>query len=137
VRNLPSAGTLEIALAKVKRDLIECALFPLLGLCQPKHPAFGIQRGALPAHILLAAYLHELVHEPHSGVKPVNGNRLSRTEAGLSQLTLWKAASFRGDDDSTRRNAAKLKQRLEISPLVHDPEKWTPVFRKDHAQTKG
>jgi hypothetical protein len=24
-----------------------------------------------------------------------------------------------------------LKQKLE-----HDPEKWTPVFRKDHAQTK-
>jgi len=20
--------------------------------------------------------------------------------------------------------------------LEHDPEKWTPVFRKDHAQTK-
>jgi hypothetical protein len=21
--------------------------------------------------------------------------------------------------------------------LEHDPEKWKPVFRKDHAQTKG
>jgi hypothetical protein len=21
--------------------------------------------------------------------------------------------------------------------LEHDPEKWTPVFRKDHAQTKS
>jgi hypothetical protein len=21
--------------------------------------------------------------------------------------------------------------------LEHDPEKWRPVFRKDHAQTKG
>jgi hypothetical protein len=21
-------------------------------------------------------------------------------------------------------------------PLEHDPEKWEPVFRKDHAQTK-
>jgi hypothetical protein len=21
--------------------------------------------------------------------------------------------------------------------LEHDPEKWEPVFRKDHAQTKG
>jgi hypothetical protein len=21
-------------------------------------------------------------------------------------------------------------------PLEHDPEKWVPVFRKDHAQTK-
>jgi TRAP-type mannitol/chloroaromatic compound transport system substrate-binding protein len=24
-----------------------------------------------------------------------------------------------------------------IGPLEHDPEKWVPVFRKDHAQTKG
>jgi hypothetical protein len=23
------------------------------------------------------------------------------------------------------------------SPLEHDPEKWNPVFRKDHAQTKS
>jgi hypothetical protein len=23
------------------------------------------------------------------------------------------------------------------SGLEHDPEKWEPVFRKDHAQTKG
>jgi hypothetical protein len=23
-----------------------------------------------------------------------------------------------------------------VSSLEHDPEKWTPVFRKDHAQTK-
>jgi hypothetical protein len=22
-------------------------------------------------------------------------------------------------------------------PLEHDPEKWAPVFRKDHAQSKG
>ena len=24
----------------------------------------------------------------------------------------------------------------ELLRLKHDPEKWTPVFRKDHAQTK-
>jgi hypothetical protein len=23
-----------------------------------------------------------------------------------------------------------------LSALVHDPEKWNPVFRKDHARTK-
>jgi hypothetical protein len=25
---------------------------------------------------------------------------------------------------------------IEIGELEHDPEKWEPVFRKDHAQTK-
>ncbi len=25
---------------------------------------------------------------------------------------------------------------LALKTLEHDPEKWTPVFRKDHAQTK-
>jgi hypothetical protein len=25
----------------------------------------------------------------------------------------------------------------ESEPLEHDPEKWKPVFRKDHAQKKG
>jgi hypothetical protein len=28
-----------------------------------------------------------------------------------------------------------IKQR-EKCGLEHDPEKWVPVFRKDHAQTK-
>src|SRR5215208_169647 len=26
---------------------------------------------------------------------------------------------------------------MAVSPLEHDPEKWEPVFRKDHAQTKN
>jgi hypothetical protein len=29
-------------------------------------------------------------------------------------------------------NPPEIQQNLE-----HDPEKWEPVFRKDHAQTKG
>jgi hypothetical protein len=27
-------------------------------------------------------------------------------------------------------------QKVRFSELEHDPEKWKPVFRKDHAQTK-
>jgi hypothetical protein len=30
-----------------------------------------------------------------------------------------------------------LPGRREGCALAHDPEKWRPVFRKDHAQTKG
>src|SRR3979411_1051379 len=31
----------------------------------------------------------------------------------------------------------QLGQRIRLEPLLeHDPEKWEPVFRKDHAQTK-
>jgi hypothetical protein len=31
-----------------------------------------------------------------------------------------------------------IAQTLNIdAALEHDPEKWKPVFRKDHAQTKG
>jgi hypothetical protein len=31
------------------------------------------------------------------------------------------------------RVAERILQRLRL--LEHDPEKWVPVFRKDHAQT--
>jgi hypothetical protein len=31
---------------------------------------------------------------------------------------------------------ARLLDRGSGTPLEHDPEKWKPVFRKDHAQTK-
>ena len=39
---------------------------------------------------------------------------------------------------SSRLCGAPPKQRCTASGmrLEHDPEKWKPVFRKDHAQTK-
>src|SRR5207244_4324791 len=46
----------------------------------------------------------------------------------LSRLSLQSAA-----------RAQYYPRRAEASvnkPPAHDPEKWTPVFRKDHAQTK-
>jgi hypothetical protein len=53
----------EIAFPEVIGDLIERALFPFFGLCQPEHPALGVQRGTLSAHVFLTAYFRELVHE--------------------------------------------------------------------------
>jgi hypothetical protein len=65
-------GAAEIAFSKVKRNLIECALFPLFRLCQPENPALGVVSCALPAHGFLTANFHELVHELRSnGVKPI------------------------------------------------------------------
>jgi hypothetical protein len=78
-------GADEIALSKVRRDLIECALFPLLGLRQPENPALGVVSRALPAHGFLTANLHELVHELHSGgVKPICRRHSSRLGTKLS-----------------------------------------------------
>ena len=34
-------------------------------------------------------------------------------------------------------SARSAQTRCDASPLEHDPEKWNPVFRKDHAQTKS
>jgi hypothetical protein len=68
----PRVDTAEIAPSKVRRNLIECALFPLFRLCQPENPALGVVRCALPAHEFLISNFHELVHELHSnGVKPI------------------------------------------------------------------
>ena len=60
----PAVGTLQIAFLEVKRDLVKRALFPFFGLGKPENSTLGIQRGALSAHLLLTAYLHELVHDP-------------------------------------------------------------------------
>jgi hypothetical protein len=37
-----------------------------------------------------------------------------------------------------RHGAVSFLSRLTVPPFPskHDPEKWEPVFRKDHAQTK-
>jgi hypothetical protein len=71
---------IQIALSEVIRDFVERALFPFLGLGQPENSTLGIQRGALSAHLLLTAYLHEPVHEPTPAVKPIDGWKCSRLE---------------------------------------------------------
>ena len=61
-----------------------------------------------------------------------------RPEFPFARLQAWAAAS----------NDAILVERRKIAPFgiytlvcferrKHDPEKWEPVFRKDHAQIKG
>jgi hypothetical protein len=65
-------GALEIAFAKIIRDLVQRALFPLFGFSEPENPAFGIERRALSAEKFLPADFNELVHELHSSVKPIN-----------------------------------------------------------------
>jgi hypothetical protein len=32
--------------------------------------------------------------------------------------------------------AGTARSDVAVAALEHDPEKWTPVFRKDHAPTK-
>jgi hypothetical protein len=47
-----------------------------------------------------------------------------------------KAASKATPIKSTKaRMAPSLRRRKETPMLEHDPEKWKPVFRKDHAPT--
>jgi len=46
------------------------------------------------------------------------------------------------DDDclvgkTSRRELCDEMRPIQSETLEHDPEKWKPVFRKDHAQTKG
>jgi hypothetical protein len=35
-----------------------------------------------------------------------------------------------------RQHSRQFESHPGIPALEHDPEKWKPVFRKDHAQTK-
>jgi len=54
-----------VAFPEVKGDLVESALFPLLGSRQPKCPAFAIKRGPLTAQMFLAADLNDSIHDLH------------------------------------------------------------------------
>jgi hypothetical protein len=45
----------------------------------------------------------------------------------------WRPLS----DDFAAKSSAKFGTNGALTAaLEHDPEKWVPVFRKDHAQTK-
>jgi hypothetical protein len=74
---------IEIAFSKVKRNLIERALFPLFGFRQPENLTLGIQQSTLSAHKFLIANFDEPVHELHScRVKPINRRIIA--ESGLT-----------------------------------------------------
>ncbi len=47
-----------------------------------------------------------------------------------------KAAAAKGEKLEWRTSIVDLMKALDIDSSLHDPEKWEPVFRKDHAQTK-
>jgi hypothetical protein len=34
----------------------------------------------------------------------------------------------------TRKSGYRFSEKIMLKQLEHDPEKWIPVFRKDHAQ---
>jgi hypothetical protein len=55
---------------------------------------------------------------------------------GLTGLSTLALASFAGAGGILLGSAAGLRGALRVQPLEHDPEKWVPVFREDHAQTK-
>jgi hypothetical protein len=56
-------------------------------------------------------------------------------------LRRWQVRSFQispAARQGKRPPAGRYHVMMMSAPdLEHDPEKWKPVFRKDHAQTKG
>jgi len=35
-----------------------------------------------------------------------------------------------------RKSGNRFSEKIMLNKIEHDPEKWEPVFRKDHAQLK-
>jgi hypothetical protein len=62
-------------------------------------------------------------------VRDIGGTKRRHSSNGYrwSKATPFFERLWRGHDDSVETHHA----------LEHDPEKWKPVFRKDHAQTKS
>src|SRR5665213_945326 len=87
--------TIQVALPEVGSNFVERALLPLFGLGEPKNLALGIQHGALPAHKLLAANLHQLSHELHScGVKPIDASTVAESGQAYFNLLCGKRAAL-------------------------------------------
>ena len=62
-----------------------------------------------------------------------SAKRDARTdEQAFAQVEKWMAMIREID-----REPQTDHKRADLAPLQHDPEKWNPVFRKDHAQTKS
>src|SRR5258708_5444980 len=55
---------------------------------------------------------------------------------GYMPLLVGLAVVRDGPDMGARLAARYTKDRRVPGPIEHDAEKWVPVFRKDHAQTK-
>jgi len=70
---------------------------------------------------------------------PFRGRRLSRGLFGFWRRRIAFRIPNRADNADEHDNPENLGTPSEVHhPLLeHDPEKWAPVFGKDHAQTKS
>jgi DNA-binding transcriptional LysR family regulator len=89
---------------------------------------------------MLPCYVGDLA----SGLRRVTPKALAEPRSALWLLThndLKRTARIRATLDFLAKALASERQLLEgkrANPsLEHDPKKWKPVFRKDHARTKG
>ena len=78
----------------------------------------------------------------HDHTSPCGRRRGLRAAAGAHQHDAGRFAEPVAEIDAMAGAAAVYRHRhhdahgLGDGALEHDPEKWVPVFRKDHAQTK-
>jgi hypothetical protein len=66
---------------------------------------------------------------------PIVPNRTSRREPGSGRFD--RNFGCHHPDFRLSGNEQRMRSPSSNEALEHDPEKWQPVFRKDHAQTKG
>ena len=60
----------------------------------------------------------------------------ARFDLGSSLIKVKKHVMSHRRALLAERRGATIKLQVHGRSLEHDPEKWGPVFRKDHAQTK-
>jgi hypothetical protein len=121
-------GTIEIALSEVKRDLIQRALFPFFGLCQPEDFALRIAHRTLSANEFLAANLDQLFHELHSrGVKPICPTTIAELWPNASIL-LWEkmAASLPDNAGGIAPQYLESKAQVPLNAVLLDSRRQLP-----------
>jgi hypothetical protein len=92
--------------------------------------AAGIQRPRAQRH--WRAPLGDLLGRP-----PRPRGRAAAGESPATPASSAASLQIRERDDARSPHEARaLSSASRRASLEHDPEKWVPVFRKDHAQTK-
>jgi DNA-binding MarR family transcriptional regulator len=85
----------------------------------------------------LAQYEDNPAHKSAKLLAPTADGR-ARIARLSGRQTNWANAVSAGLDSSSLAATRDLLKTLiaRVEALAHDPEKWTPVFREDHAQKK-
>src|SRR5258708_4787112 len=124
----------------LRSDILTCRLAPGDDMREQElAERYAVSRQPVREPLLRLEREHLVTVQPRQGSRPgATGCRARRPDRGdAAARRTRRRAHHQGTYQPNRKTRIAGAQAQRRHRLGHDPEKWEPVFRQDHAETKN